>query len=83
MGFGGTPEEAVGGPMASLLEAGFKQSVRMVADHMGFRIDPNIRTIQEIAVATATIDYDPFPDHDGTRWPHAGSAGRPLSTASR
>ena len=53
--------------MASLLEAGFKQSVRMVADHMGFRIDPNIRTIQEIAVATADIDYDPFPITTGTR----------------
>src|ERR1700756_1407995 len=61
MGFGGTPEEAVQGPMASLLEAGFKQSVRMVADHMGFRIDPNIRTLQDVAVATAEIDYGPFP----------------------
>ena len=57
----GTPEEAVQGPMAGLLDSGFKVSVRMVADHMGFRIDPNIRTIQDIAVATADIDYDPFP----------------------
>src|ERR1700761_4778063 len=32
MGFGGTPEEAMQGPMAGLLEAGFKQSVRRVAD---------------------------------------------------
>lgn len=61
MGFGGTPEEAVQGPMAGLLEAGFKQSVRMIADHMGFDVDPKIKTIQEIAVATSTIDYDPFP----------------------
>src|ERR1700731_124300 len=61
MGFGGTPEEAMQGPMASLLEAGFKQSVRMVADHMRFRIDPNIRTIQDVAVATSEIDYCPFP----------------------
>ena len=82
MGFGGTPEEAVGGPMASLLEAGFKQSVRMVADHMGFRIEPNIRTIQEIAVATADIDYDPFRSVRGP-WRRAGSAGRPSSTANR
>src|ERR1700730_12777749 len=61
MGFGGTPEEAMQGPMASLLEAGFKQSVRMVADHMGFRIEPNVRTIQDVAVATSDIDYAPFP----------------------
>src|SRR6201997_4705078 len=66
MGFGGTPEEAMQGPMASLLEAGFKQSVRMVADHMGFRIDPNIRTIQDVAVAPAEIDYGPFPLPMGT-----------------
>src|ERR1700744_1767043 len=66
MGFGGTPEEAVQGPMASLLEAGFKQSVRMVADHMGFRIDPNIRNIQDVAVATSDIDYSPFPLPTGT-----------------
>src|SRR6202012_5463167 len=66
MGFGGTPEEAVQGPMASLLEAGFKQSVRMVPDHMGFRIDPNIRTIQDVAVATSDIDYSPFPLPTGT-----------------
>ena len=87
MGFGGTPEEAVGGPMASLLEAGFKQSVRMVADHMGFRIDPNIRTIQEIAVATSTIDYDPFPITTGTvaarrfRW-QAIADGEPVIEAA-
>src|SRR3984885_15404094 len=66
MGFGGTPEEALQGPMASLLENGFKMSVRMIADHMGFRIGPNIRTIQDIAVATADIDYDPFPIPPGT-----------------
>ncbi|MDT5218630.1 MAG: hypothetical protein QOF15_735, partial [Mycobacterium sp.] len=66
MGFGGTPEEAMQGPMADLLEAGFKQSVRMIADHMGFRIEPNIRTIQEIAVATGDIDYDPVAITKGT-----------------
>lgn len=66
MGFGGTPEAAVQGPMAGLLEAGFKMSVRMIADRMGFRVDPNIRTTQEIAVATADIDYDPFPITAGT-----------------
>jgi hypothetical protein len=87
MGFGGTPEEAVQGPMAALLEAGFKQSVRMIADHMGFRIDPDIRTIQEIAVATSGIDYDPFPITTGTvaarrfRW-QALVDGKPVITAA-
>jgi 2,4-diaminopentanoate dehydrogenase len=87
MGFGGTPEEAMQGPMASLLEAGFKQSVRMIADHMGFRIDPNIRTIQEIAVATSEIDYEPFPISVGTvaarrfRW-QALVDGEPVITAA-
>jgi hypothetical protein len=87
MGFGGTPEEAIQGPMASLLESGFKMSVRMVADHMGFRIDPNIRTVQDIAVATSEIDYDPFPITAGTvaarrfRW-QALADGEPVITAA-
>ncbi|OBG19581.1 dihydrodipicolinate reductase, partial [Mycobacterium sp. 852002-51057_SCH5723018] len=87
MGFGGTPEEAMQGPMASLLESGFKMSVRMIADHMGFRIDPDIRTLQEIAVATADIDYDPFPITTGTvaarrfRW-QALVDGEPVITAA-
>ncbi len=87
MGFGGTPEEAMQGPMAALLEAGFKMSVRMVADHMGFRIDPEIRTIQDIAVATADIDYDPFPITVGAvaarrfRW-QALVDGEPVITAA-
>lgn len=87
MGFGGTPEEAMQGPMAGLLEAGFKQSVRMVAERMGFRIDPNIRTIQDVAVATAGIDYAPFPITPGTvaarrfRW-QALVDGEPVITAA-
>jgi hypothetical protein len=87
MGFGGTPEEAMQGPMASLLEAGFRQSVRMVADHMGFAIDPNIRTIQDVAVATSEIDYAPFPLPAGTvaarrfRW-QALVDGEPVITAA-
>lgn len=66
---------------------GFKQSVRMIADHMGFRIDPNIRTIQDVAVATAEIDYDPFPIAVGTvaarrfRW-QALVDGEPVITAA-
>ncbi|OBK49302.1 dihydrodipicolinate reductase [Mycobacterium kubicae] len=87
MGFGGTPQEAMQGPMASLLEAGFKMSVRMIADHMGFRIDPDIKTTQDIAVATADIDYDPFPITAGTvaarrfRW-QALVDGEPVITAA-
>jgi hypothetical protein len=87
MGFGGSPEEAMQGPMANLLESGFKMSVRMIADHMGFRIDPNIRTIQEIAVATSDIDYDPVPITAGTvaarrfRW-QALVDGEPVITAA-
>jgi 2,4-diaminopentanoate dehydrogenase len=87
MGFGGTPEEAMQGPMASLLEAGFKQSVRMIADHMGFGIEPNIRTIQDVAVATSDIDYAPFPITTGTvaarrfRW-QALVDGEPVITAA-
>jgi hypothetical protein len=87
MGFGGTPEEAVQGPMASLLESGFKMSVRMIAEHMGFRIDPNIRTIQEIAVATSDIDYGPFLITAGTvaarrfRW-QAVANDEPVITAA-
>jgi hypothetical protein len=87
MGFGGTPEEATQGPMAGLLEAGFKRSVRMIAEHMGFRIDANIRTIQDVAVATADIDYAPFPITTGSvaarrfRW-QALVDGEPVITAA-
>lgn len=56
MGFGATPEEALASPMASLLGAGFKSSVRMVVAQLGFDADPRIETLQEVAVATAPID---------------------------
>jgi hypothetical protein len=56
MGFGGTPDEALQSPVASLLGGGFRQSVRMVLHEMGFRTDAEIRTVQEVAVATAPID---------------------------
>lgn len=56
MAFGATPEEALASPMASLLEAGFKRSVQMVVDEMGFGVDAPVRTSQEVAVATAPID---------------------------
>ncbi|MGV0836127.1 NAD(P)H-dependent amine dehydrogenase family protein [Mycolicibacterium thermoresistibile] len=56
MGFGDTPERALSGPMQKLLDGGFIQAVRMCVDTIGFNADPQIRTRQEIAVATAPID---------------------------
>jgi hypothetical protein len=56
MCFGGTPEEARGGPMLGLLSGGFIQSVRMCLDALGFSNDATIRTSQDVAVATAPID---------------------------
>ena len=56
MGFGGTPENALRGPMQKLLDGGFFQSVRLVVDRLGFAADPMIRTSQEVAVAAAPID---------------------------
>lgn len=57
--FGATPEEAASGPMLSLLDGGFRQSVNMILDGLGFAdapTRPEIRTIQESAVATAPIE---------------------------
>lgn len=56
MCFGGTPDEARSGPMLGLLSGGFLQSVRMCLDTLGFSADAEIRTSQEVAVATAPID---------------------------
>lgn len=56
MGFGLSPEEAEASPMASLLGAGFKQSLRMIVDAMGFGTDARTSTVEEVAVATAPID---------------------------
>lgn len=55
MGFGGTPDDALGGPMQKLLSGGFVQSVRLIVDRLGFDAEPTIRTSQQIAVATAPI----------------------------
>ncbi len=56
MGFGGTPQTALSGPMQKLLNGGFVQSVRLIVDRLGFAAEPVIRTSQQIAVATAPID---------------------------
>ena len=42
--------------MAEALGAGFRQSVHMVADELGFDLDPALRTTHEMAVATAPIE---------------------------
>lgn len=55
MGFGQSPEEAMNGPMLSLLSGGFTQSVQMCLDTLGFA-DAEIRGSREVAVATAPID---------------------------
>ncbi len=53
--FGKTPEESRKSIMAEALGAGFRQSVHMVADELGFALDPELRTTHEMAVATAPI----------------------------
>lgn len=57
--FGATPEEAAGGPMVGFLDGGFRQSVQMILDGLGFgdsSAKPEIRTTHESAVATAPIE---------------------------
>ena len=54
--FGKTPEEARASVMTDALGAGFRQSIFMVADELGFDIEPKLRTTHEMAVATAPID---------------------------
>ena len=87
MGFGATPPEALASPMASLLGAGFKASVRMIVDAMGFAATGKVRTIQEIAVATAPIKSPIGKIQPGQvaarrfRW-EAEADGRPVVTAA-
>ncbi|GLP81519.1 hypothetical protein TUM20984_29390 [Mycobacterium antarcticum] len=56
MGFGVTPEVAMAGPIVDLLAAGFKASVRMIVTEMGFDVDPELESVQEVAVATMPIE---------------------------
>jgi 2,4-diaminopentanoate dehydrogenase len=56
MGFGGTPETALSGPMQKMLDSGFVQAIKMIVDEVGFDADPTVRASQEVAVATAPID---------------------------
>jgi hypothetical protein len=87
MGFGLTPERAVGGPIAALLEGGFKASVRMVTDQLGFAAEPRIRSTQEVAVAVHGSEDLVVPMEPGTvaarrfRW-EAVVDDRPVVTAA-
>lgn len=87
MGFGLTPERAMAGPMAALLEGGFKASVRMVNDQLGFDAEPRIRSTEEVAVAVHGCDDLIVPMQAGTvaarrfRW-QAIVDDRPVVTAA-
>jgi hypothetical protein len=53
--FGKTPEQAKKSPMLMLLTEGFSQSIEMIADALGFQLDPEIRSTHEVSVAIAPI----------------------------
>ncbi len=67
--------------------AGFRQSVWMVADELGFDLDPELRTTHDMAVATAPIDSPIGPIQPGTvaaqrfRWEGLVD-GEPVVTAA-
>ena len=77
--FGKTPAEARQSIMADALGAGFGQSVHMVADVLGFPIDPELRTTHEMAVATTPIESPIGPIAPGT----GRGAALPLGGARR
>ncbi|MGP0030961.1 MAG: dihydrodipicolinate reductase [Acidimicrobiales bacterium] len=85
--FGKTPDEARTSIMTDALGAGFRQSVFMVADELGFDIGPQLRTTHEMAVATAPIDSPIGPIAPGTvaaqrfQW-EALVDGEPVVTAA-
>ncbi len=54
--FGKTPEEAAASPMLAIFGGGFGQSIDMIAEALGFDLEPERRTVHEMAVATAPID---------------------------
>ena len=56
MMFGKSPEEARVSPMLDLLGFGFGQSIDMLADALGLRLDAQKATAHAMAVATAPID---------------------------
>jgi len=54
--FGKTPEQAAKSPMLAVMGGGFLQSIDMVADALGFALDPKKISKHEVAVATKPID---------------------------
>jgi hypothetical protein len=85
--FGATPEEAAESVMPAMMGIGFLQSARMVADALGFRLDPDFVTSHEVAVATAPIDSPIGPIETGRvaaqrfRW-QGTVDGEPVVTAA-
>jgi hypothetical protein len=85
--FGKTPEEARASIMIHALGGGFRQSVWMVADEMGFELDAELSTTHEMAVATEPIDSPIGPIKPGTvaaqrfRWEGTVN-GRPVVAAA-
>ncbi len=54
--FGKAPDVASESPMIDVLGHGFMQSIDMVAAELGFALDPEKRTLHEMAVATKPLD---------------------------
>lgn len=54
--FGADEATAKGGIMPEVLGHGFGRSVRMAADVLGFDLDPELRAVHEVALATDPID---------------------------
>jgi 2,4-diaminopentanoate dehydrogenase len=85
--FGTTPEQAKTSIMADALGAGFRQSVWMVADELGFAIEEHLRTTHEVAVAAEPIDSPIGPIEPGLvaaqrfRW-EGMVDGQPVITAA-
>lgn len=87
MMFGKTPDEARHSPMVDILGRGFFQSIAMVAAGLGIRLDPERRTLHEVAVATASIESPIGTIHPGhvaaQRFVWQGLVGgRPVITAA-
>ena len=85
--FGRTPEEASASVMVDALGAGFRQSVWMLADELGFALDPHLSTTHEMAVASAPIDSPIGPIESGhvaaQRFTWQGTVdGEPVITAA-
>ena len=63
--FGATPAAAKQSPMVGFLGGGFRQSLAMVTEELGFAADERILESHEVAVATKTIDSPMGPIEPG------------------